>query len=328
MDASPTIPRLPVNLGDGLRLRRATPADGEALAAFNHQIHETHPDRPPDHRLETWVRDLISGRHPTFRVEDFTLVEDQSSGKIVSSANLISQVWSYEGISFRVGRPELVGTDPQYRNRGLVRKQFDVLHAWSAARGELAQAITGIPFYYRLFGYEMAVDLGGGRQYAIPQQIPKLKEGDSEPFQIRPAVEADLPFLARCYRQGQGRWLLSANWDEDLLRYELLGKHPDNVNRVVLEVIQSQAGEAVGFFTHPAYLLGSPERTAVTYLELVPGTSWYAAVPAVMRHMVRLGQQMVTAEKKEPLDAVELHLGPEHPAYDVVAYQCTADPRP
>jgi hypothetical protein len=35
--------------------------------------------------------------------------------------NLISQIWAYEGIPFGVGRPELVGTLPEYRNRGLVR---------------------------------------------------------------------------------------------------------------------------------------------------------------------------------------------------------------
>ena len=60
--------------------------------------------------------------------------------------NLISQTWAYEGIPFEVGRPELVGTLPEYRNRGLVRAQFEEVHRWSAARGELVQGITGIPY--------------------------------------------------------------------------------------------------------------------------------------------------------------------------------------
>ena len=41
-------------------------------------------------------------------------------------------------------------------------------------RGELVQGITGIPYYYRQFGYEMALDLGGGRMCYAPQ-IPELK---------------------------------------------------------------------------------------------------------------------------------------------------------
>src|SRR5260370_563284 len=90
------------------------------------------------------------------------LVEDTRNGAIVSSINLINQTWSYEGIPFKVGRPELVGTLPDYRQRGLIRKQFEVLHAWSAERGQKLQAITGIPFYYRQFGYEFAVSMGSG----------------------------------------------------------------------------------------------------------------------------------------------------------------------
>ena len=41
-----------------------------------------------------------------------------------------------------VGRPEAVGTRPEYRRRGLVRAQFEVIHAWSAERGELEAGRT------------------------------------------------------------------------------------------------------------------------------------------------------------------------------------------
>jgi predicted acetyltransferase len=76
---------------------------------------------------------------------------------------LIPQTWTYAGVPFGVGRPEAVGTDPDYRRRGLIRMQFEVLHGKSAAMGHLVQGITGIPWYYRQFGYEYALDLDGGR---------------------------------------------------------------------------------------------------------------------------------------------------------------------
>ena len=142
---------LPRDLGDNLVLRRATPADTEALTAFNAEIHRERDTEGPDERVAAWTRDLMSGGHPTFRPQDFTVVEDTRTGAIVSSLNLISQTWAYEGIPFKVGRVELVGTHPDYRNRGLIRAQFEVVHRWSAARGELVQGITGIPFY-RQFG--------------------------------------------------------------------------------------------------------------------------------------------------------------------------------
>ena len=185
---------LPHDLGGGLILRRSTLADAEALADFNKMIHRDPPATEPDELVAAWTRDLFRPNHPTFSAGDFTVVEEAATGRIVSSMNLISQTWTYTGIPFGVGRPELVGTAPEYRKRGLVRRQFEVVHAWSAERGEMVQAITGIPYYYRQFGYEMAMVLGGGRQ-GNAAGVPKLKEDEVEPYRLRPAVEADLPFM-------------------------------------------------------------------------------------------------------------------------------------
>ncbi len=71
------------------------------------------------------------------------------------------QTWEYDGITFPVGRPEAVATKVAYRNRGLIRAIFGLLHARCDERGDLAVGITGIYYYYRQFGYEYALDLGG-----------------------------------------------------------------------------------------------------------------------------------------------------------------------
>lgn len=62
-----------------------------------------------------------------------------------------------------------------------MRAQFEVLHEWSKERGELTQVITGIPFYYRQFGYAMALNLSGGR-FGYEMQVPELKEDEKEPI--------------------------------------------------------------------------------------------------------------------------------------------------
>ena len=144
--------QLPRDLGDGLALRPAGRDDAEPLARFNGQIHRDDNAAEPAREIEQWTRDLLRGPHPTVAPEDFTIVEEVATGRIVSSLNLISQRWSYGGVPFGVGRIELVGTDPDYRRRGLVRLQFEAIHRRSQARGELVQAITGIPWYYRQFG--------------------------------------------------------------------------------------------------------------------------------------------------------------------------------
>ena len=115
---------LPITLADQLVLRCATPADADALAAFNAGIHAAEDPEPVKERLADWTRDLVSRPHPTVAPEDTLVVEDCATGRIVSTTCLISQTWTYAGIPFKVGRPELVATRADYRNRALVRRQF------------------------------------------------------------------------------------------------------------------------------------------------------------------------------------------------------------
>ena len=121
-----TTPTILRDLGDGLVLRHATPADAEALAAFNSRIHSDSDE--PDLRIGAHTHDLLTRPHPTFAPDDFTIVEHTPTGRIVSSLSLINQEWAYAGLPFGVGRPEIVGTLPEFRQRGLVRMQFELIH--------------------------------------------------------------------------------------------------------------------------------------------------------------------------------------------------------
>lgn len=306
-----TASTLPVNLGGGLLLRRSRPSDRDALAAFNSLIHANPGDPPrPDEMVGVWTSDLLSGGHPTFGAGDFTIVEEAETGRIVSACCLISQTWSYAGIPFGVGRPELVGTHPDYRNRGLVRRQFEVLHAWSSERGELVQAITGIPYYYRLFGYEMCVNLDTGR-LVYETQIKQLKEGEQEPYTIRPASEADIPELAACYARLEQRSPLSCLRSEADWCYELNGKSADNVTRVELYLIYDPQEEVVGALGVPINHWGM--SWVANFYELKAGVSYLAVTPVVLRFLHALGKQRETADQLYRWTG--LFLGEEHPAY-------------
>ncbi len=303
------------DLGGGLILRRANSGDGESLSAFNARIHQHESSSEPDERVSVWTRDLVARPHPTFTVSDFTLVEDVSSGRIVSTLGLISQTWSYAGIQFKVGRPELVGTDPDYRDKGLVRSQFEVIHQWSAERGELVQGITGIPYYYRLFGYEMAMELDCGR-IGFKQQIPNL-EADDEPYHLRSVKDSDLPFLVDLYAQSNQRYLVSCVRDESLWKYELGGRSPLNVNYSVVRIIESPSDVTVGYVVHPPYRWG--DMMPVTSYEIVPGLSWASVTPTILRYLQTVGGKYPTADGKEKdFEAFAFWLGSEHPVYKVI----------
>jgi hypothetical protein len=305
-------------LEDGLIIRHAAPKDEEALVAFNNAIHsEGEWDKKG---LEAWTRDLISGEGPTFNAGDFTIVEDTNSHEIVSSCCTISQTWSYEGIPFKVGRPELVGTKKEYRRKGLIRQQFEILHEWSADRGELVQVITGIPYYYRQFDYEMTLNLGGGRA-GYELHVPELKEGEEEPFSFRLAQEADIPFLKAAYDLGCKRSMISALWDEELWRYELGGKRKLNINRREFYVIQDKDGDPVGYISIPPIKWG--KNMVIESFEITPGQSWSAVTPSVIRFLWKTGLRLAEEQGQEQ-KMFGFWLGEEHPAYQVVE---TALPR-
>lgn len=302
------------DLGDGLVLRKATPADAEALVSFNAQFLSDN-EKEPDERVGAWTRDLMEGSHPTFKVGDFTLVEDTKAGKIVSSLNLISQIWSYAGIEFGVGRPELVSTHPDYRNRGLIRAQFDLIHEWSAQRGEKMQVITGIPYYYRQFGYEMGLSLGGGRLGYLPH-IPKLEEETEEPYQIRPVATNDLPFISDLYQLASQRYLVNCVWNEALWRYELEGKSKNNINRSELRLIETKTGDPVGYFAHPIINWGP--TFVMSAFELKAGISWAEVTPIVIRYMAATGKTYAENAKEREFGAFGFWLGLDHPVYHVI----------
>jgi hypothetical protein len=102
---------LPQNLGDGLRLRSATPLDADALAAFNGEIHADVPGQP-DVAMADWTRDLLTRPHPTFRPRP---VHDRGGGfqqphRFVAHPDPTDVV--YDGVTFDVGRIEWSAPTP------------------------------------------------------------------------------------------------------------------------------------------------------------------------------------------------------------------------
>ena len=127
---------MPLDLGSQLQLRFCETEDIPRAVALFDQVWA----RPS---FRAWFEDLLSGRHPNARFEDFTVVEDRNSGQLVSLTGLISQTWQYGDVSFKCGQLEAIVTHPEYRRHGLVRKQMEVIHQLSRYRGEQVQVIWG-----------------------------------------------------------------------------------------------------------------------------------------------------------------------------------------
>ncbi|HSG43708.1 MAG TPA: GNAT family N-acetyltransferase [Anaerolineales bacterium] len=298
------------DLGNGLIMRRSSPEDADALAEFNAKIHgESDVDRT---RLANWTRDLLTCPHPTFNADDFIIIEVSSTGQIVSSSCLLPQTWSYEGIEFGVGRPELIGTLPEYRGKGLVRAQFDELHKWCVERNMPVQVITGIPYFYRQFGYEMALNLNGGRT-GFESSVQKLKEGETELFRIRPAKESDISFIDDVYKYSSVRHAINAVRDEALWNYEITGRSEESIPAGWWEIIERvERDEPVGFLMRPKH----SENHAILY-ELKQNVSWMDVTPSVIRYLWKITKEL-TAQDNKSQPSFTFLLGEEHPVHQMM----------
>jgi len=300
------------NLGDGLILRFATVADIEPLAQFNGRIHGGDHFSP---FIAQWTREFVSPSHPTCGPDNVTIVEDTNTGQIVSSMCLIPQTWTFDGIPFSVGRPEAVGTDPAYRRRGLVRAQFDVLHAKSDREGHLAQGITGIPWYYRQFGYEYAIDLDGGR-CVYPALIAPLKDGETEAYRFRVATVDDLPLVADLYDRDCAQSVVACPRSAAEWQRTIFDVPPESVAHRLLVIIETNEGRAVGAI-RPSRELSWRGMFPVRMLSVGEGQSLRDVLPAALRWLKVQAETLgVAAQKPQP--TLHFEFGEQHPVFEAV----------
>jgi Acetyltransferase (GNAT) domain len=261
----------------------------------------------------------MSGTHPVMGAGDFALVEDtrKPGNTLVACTCLWRHTWEYEGIPLGIGRPEIVATDPDYRNRRLIRAIFDLIHARSEAEGHLVQAITGIPYFYRLFGYEYALDLGG--RYSIyTSLIPAASEGEPEPFKLRDATLDDIPLVQQLYDQRRASSVVSGPIDDVWWRYQLATRRASlSGESWHIQMIIDAGGKPRGYLITPTMRWKDSFR--VIDLAFVTGVNILAILPSLLRALARQGAQIPARESDaKPISRISFNLGRTHPAIDVL----------
>jgi GNAT superfamily N-acetyltransferase len=303
-------------LEDGLVLRWSTADDADRIAQLFGQVFRDRPDEPPNPSIPIWARHMMSGRHPLITPHDFALVEDTRTGAVVAATCLLAQAWEYAGIRFTIGKPEVVATDPAYRRRGLIRAVFELIHARSASRGHLAQGIGGIPYFYRQFGYEYALALGGGRGVSFGA-IPSLKQGFTEPFRLRDADLTDLPQAVALYDRERAPALVSTPIEERYWAWVLNEADPRAASWWRTQMIVDGDGRAIGCVLTGHMRWAGAIR--VQGLAVEQGVSLIAVLPSVLRALrVQAADLPAVRPDAPPADRISFALGREHPVYDIV----------
>ncbi len=184
----------------------------------------------------------------------------------------------------------------------------------AASRGELVTAITGIPWYYRQFGYEMGLNLGGSRQlfWARPGNDQKV---DGESYRLRAAAPEDIPVLHELYRAHLGdspniRPRQDADW-----RYEMLVIHSESFWSVKPQLIETLDGDVVGYFTSSVW------KTAIGIREfgVLPGHSWRGVARIVVRQLKQQADELNQSRPPEKqITNIHFNLGEDHRLYDAL----------
>ncbi|MDQ1426503.1 MAG: hypothetical protein QOD72_4001 [Acidimicrobiaceae bacterium] len=303
-------------LDDGLVLRPATRVDADELAEFNGQMHTDENESPVP--IADWTLDLMKEDHPWFEADrDVTVVEDTETGRIVSALFLIPQIWSYAGIEMLIGQPELISTHPDYRRRGLIRTQFEVIHAHSDP-DHVWQYIGGIPWYYRQFGYSYALDYVPSAVWWLTDSFPDGPVG----YTLRPAVAGDVPFLAEVETAAQRRPFLTSVHGLDGWELELR-RRPGALPACEVHVIEHAAADAsvpIGYVVNERSRRA--ERVFVKAFELAPGRSWLEPTAAVLAALRARARDDPALPK-----AIRLLLAPEHPAVRCATTKLSPGPR-
>jgi predicted acetyltransferase len=156
--------------------------------------------------LDTLAKKLIDC-HPNMTLKNIYFVRDE--GRLVSTLNLIPVTWSIGGIKLKVAEMGYVGTLPEYRGKGLIRKLVEEYHKDVEAQGYDLAVIEGIPYFYRQFGYEYAVPLLEETRLRF-DQIPDYEST----IQIRRFIDEDVPPAIGLLEKAQEKYFVHSIRDE------------------------------------------------------------------------------------------------------------------
>jgi predicted N-acetyltransferase YhbS len=273
-------------LENGLILRTAKDEqDVERVAALTKAVFE-------DEEVDTLTRGLFL-HHPDTSLNDLIFVQDEKSGKAVSTLCLIPWTWRCEDVEIPVGEMGIVGTLEEYRGRGLIRKQVEVFKQRLRERGCLLSQIQGIPYFYRQFGYEYALPL----EPRLTLQARQIPDPPEPAFTFRQATVEDIPTLMRLYDEAAQDLAIHAARDEAIWRYLLTDAKETETKRETL-VIQDAGGEIAGYTCIPHHHFGEELNVnEVSHLS-------YDAALATLQHAKRL-----SVERKKPGIRLNLALG-------------------
>ena len=302
-------------MADGYVVRWGTAADRDSLNQLYGTVFGAEVDTGFNHYVVAYVDGLLSGKHPHCSPDDFAVVTDPT-GRVVAATILMRMNMEYAGAFLLGGRPEIVASYPEVRNRGFIRKIFGLIHARSEARGDVFQGITGIPYYYKQFGYDYAVTLGGA--VSIPTSAIPATADQKEPYGLRLATKDDILQLQMLYERERSRMherlplLASSRIDAAYWRWAIgdTGSHEPLRPYMIVDDTGDVAG-SIGLSR-----IRHGEEVVISFFATEPHVRLAEVYPSVLRAIATLAPTLpVWDSHSKPWSGIRAMLGVTHPLY-------------
>ena len=279
----------------GYRLRWADPSDASdvdalaELADLGHGADEADGHAP-------WVAEGVRASLSPDRAVDvhFVMAEHEATGAAASMASIIPQTWTVGGHPVRIARLESFATLPGHRRRGLVRATIGALHRRGDELGCTVRAISGLPWFYRQFGYDYALEHEGGWGVAFADEPADVA--------LRPLAADDVEHSAALYEQAGRESYAWCPRDPAFWKAVVTSGGTDGADGAERWLAVDRAGELVGYLVHR--VRGTSGAVVVPELELADRTVFGPGLVAALRQVAPAAA------------GVYFQLGSSHPLYD------------
>ena len=301
------------SLADGNSVRWALPADVQGYIDLCANVFKEAADSEYNRYVAKYCRDFTSTYHPQSSANELAVVVNTAQ-EVVAGAVLMRVPLNYAGIDLSMGKPEVVATHPEYRNRGYIREIFRLLHARSHARGDLLQGITGIPYIYERLGYHYAIDY----EQRSTVHITAHHHTTTPVIHIQRATLDEYPQFVELYdaeRRARNQ-MITTPIDYAYFKYLLADNN--SIHAWVPTLIRTpDSGEVIGFLL--LYKSKVDNKYIIYGLGLKPGFPLAQYLQAIINATAQF-RQFVTLRhtQDETVNGIVFDLDASHPAHQIL----------
>ena len=165
-----------------------------------------------DEDVASIVRNFVEN-YPEMTGDNYFMIKHDNEA--VAGLLLIPQTWCIGGVEFKVAEMGCVGTAPMHRQRGLQRILNARYDEYAKESGYDLCVLAGIPYFYREFGYQYAVEL----DYLTEIKIRKIPDGPR--LETRQFSEDDIEQAMSLLESTQKRYMVHSNRTKTIWKTQL-----------------------------------------------------------------------------------------------------------